>query len=124
MIEKENDLLLQVPKKTDDTIKLYVDGVFIDSLDVNQVCQYRYNILKYIYETEDSSILDRFYFIGHQDTNDKPGEEIKIQMDIYGNFSDSPYELNYVRRHTMNILRMARNNIETITKIENKKEED
>ena len=41
MIEKENDLLLQVPKKTDDTIKLYVDGVFIDRLDVNQVCQYQ-----------------------------------------------------------------------------------
>lgn len=69
MVEKENDLLLQVPKKTDDTIKLYVDGVFIDSLDVNQVCQYRYNILKYIYETEDSSVLDRFYFIGIQTIN-------------------------------------------------------
>ena len=120
MVEKENDVLLQVPKKTDDTIKLYVDGVFIDSLDVIQVWQYRYNILKYIYETEDSSILDRFYFIGHQDTNDKPGEEIQIQMDIYGNFSASPYELNYVRRHMMNIMRMERDNIETITKIQSK----
>ena len=124
MIEKENDLLLQIPKKVDDTIKLYVDGVFIDSLDVIQVWQYRYNILKYIYETEDSSVLDRFYFIGHQDTNDKPGEEIKIQMDIYGNFSDVPYEHNHVRRHLFNIMRMKRNNIETIAKIENKKEED
>ena len=123
MVEKENDVLLQVPKKTDDTIKLYVDGVFIDNLDVIQVCQYRYNILKYIYETEDSSVLDRFYFIGHQDTNDKPGEEIQIQMDIYGNFSASPYELNYVRRHMMEIMRMERNNIETIAKIENKMEE-
>ena len=123
MVEKENDVLLQVPKKTDDTIKLYVDGVFIDNLDVIQVCQYRYNILKYIYETEDSSILDRFYFIGHQDTNDKPGEEIKIQMDIYGNFSDVPYEHNYTRRHIMNIMKMTRNNIETITKIESKYED-
>ena len=120
MIEKENDLLLQIPKKVDDTIKLYVDGVFIDRLDVNQVCQYRYNILKYIYETEDSSILDRFYFIGHQDTNDKPGEEIQIQMDIYGNFSASPYELNYVRRYMMKIMKMERDNIETIEKIQNK----
>lgn len=124
MVEKENDLLLQIPKKVDDTIKLYVDGVFIDNLDVIQVCQYRYNILKYIYETEDSSVLDRFYFIGHQDTNDKPGEEIKIQMDIYGSFSDVPYEFNYARRHILNIMRLTRNNIETITKIENKKEED
>ena len=120
MVEKETDLLLQVPKKIDNTIKLYVDGKFIDSLDVNQVCQYQYNILKYIYETEDTSILDRFYFIGHQDTNDKPGEEIKIQMDIYGNLSDYPYELNYVRRYMMEIIRMGRNNIETITKIKNK----
>ena len=120
MIQKETNLLLQVPKKKYDTIELYVDGMFINRLDVNQVCQYRYNILKYIYETEDSSILDRFYFIGHQDTNDKPGEEIQIQMDIYGNFSASPYELNYVRRYMMEIMRMERNNIETITKIENK----
>ena len=124
MIEKENDLLLQVPKKTDDTIKLYVDGVFIDNLDVIQVCQYRYNILKYIYETEDSSILDRFYFIGHQDTNDKPGEEIKIQMDIYGNFSDAPYQHNDVRRHLSNSTRLTRNNTETIPNIDNKQEAD
>ena len=120
MTEKETNLLLQVPNKVDDTIKLYVDGVFIDRLNVNQVCQYRYNVLKYIYETEDSSILDRFYFIWHKDTNDKPGEEIQIQMDIYGNFSDSPYELNYVRRHMMEIMRMERKNIEIITKIQNK----
>lgn len=120
MTEKETDLLLQVPKKVDDTIKLYVDGVFVDNLDINQICQYQYNILKYIYETEDSSILDRFYFIGHQDTNDKPGEEIQIQMDIYGNFSDSPYELNHERRYTREIIEMERNNIETIAKIQNK----
>ena len=119
MTEKETDLLLKVPNKIDDTIKLYVDGVFIDRLDVNQVCQYRYNILKYIYETEDSSILNRFYFIGHQDTNDKPGEEIQIQMDIYGNFSDSPYELNHERRYIREIIEMERNNIENITKIQN-----
>lgn len=41
-------------------------------------------------------------------------------MDIYGNFSNSTYELNYVRRHMMEIMRMERNNIETITKIQNK----
>lgn len=106
MTEKETDLLLRVPNKIDDTIKLYVYGVFIDRLDVNQVCQYRYNILKYINETGDSSILDKFYFIVHKDTNNKPGEEIQIQMDIYGNFSNSTYELNYVRRHMMEIMRM------------------
>ena len=123
MTQKENNLLLQVPEKIDDTIKLYVDGEFIDRLDVKQVCQYRINILNYIYETGDSSILNRFYFIGHRDTDDKPGEEIQIQMDIHGNFSDSPYELNYVRRYTLKTIRLERNNIETITKIQNKTKE-
>lgn len=108
MTQEEKDVLMKVPKKINDTIKLYVDGEFIDRLNVNQVCQYQHDILKYIYETGDSSILNRFYFICHQDTDDEPGEEIKIQMDIYGNFSDSPYEMNYVRRYMLKILRMER----------------
>lgn len=120
MIEKETNLLLQIPNKIDDTIELYVDGVFIDRLNVNQVNQYRINVLRYIYETGDSSILNRFYFVGHKDSNDKPGEEIQIQMDIYGNLSWLPYEMNYVRRHMMELMKMERDNIETITKIENK----
>lgn len=120
MTQNGNDLLLQVPKKLDDTLKLYVDGDFVDRLDVKQVCQYRANILNYIYKTGDSSILNRFYFVGHQDINDIPGEEIQIQMDIRGNFSDSPYELNYVRRYTLEIIRMVRNNTEIIKKIQNK----
>lgn len=120
MIEKETNLLLQIPNKIDDTIELYVDGVFIDRLNVNQVNQYRINVLRYIYETGDSSILNRFYFVGHKDSNDNPGEEIQIQMDIYGNLSWLPYEMNYVRRHMMELMKMERDNIETITKIENK----
>ena len=81
MTQEQKDLLLQIPNKLDDTLYLYVDGVFVDRLDVNQVNQYRINVLKYIYKTGDSSILNRFYFIGHKDTNDMPGEEIKIKMD-------------------------------------------
>ena len=76
-MSKSKDLLLQIPNKVNDTVSLYVDGVFIDKLDVNQVNQYRINVLKYIYETGDSSILSRFYFVGHEDTNDIPGEELK-----------------------------------------------
>ena len=109
MTQKEDNLLLQVPKKIDDTLKLYVDGEFIDRLDINQVNQYRINILNYIYETGDSSILNRFYFVGHQDTNDIPGEEIQIQMeDLYGNLSDLPYEMNHVRRHMWTLMKMGR----------------
>mgnify|MGYP003290300777 CR=1 FL=1 len=108
MKQEDKDLLLQIPKKLDDTVRLYVDGVFIDRLDVNQVNQYRINVLKYIYETGDSSILNRFYFIGHKDTNDTPDEEIKIKMDEKGNFSNSPYEMNHVRRHMCALLKMER----------------
>ena len=108
MTQNEKDLLLQIPNKLDDTIKLYVDGVFVDGLDVNQVNQYRINVLKYIYETGDSSILNRFYFVGHKDSNDIPGEEIKMEMDEKGNFSNSPYEMNHVRRHMVTLLKMER----------------
>ena len=112
-MKQEKDLLLQIPKKLDDTVRLYVDGVFVDRLDVNQVNQYRINVLKYIYETGDSSILNRFYFVGHKDTNDMPGEEIKIEMDEKGNFTNYPYEMSYVRRHLWTILKMEREFDET-----------
>ena len=62
----------------------------------------------YIKETGDSSILNRFYFVGHKDTNDVPGEEIKMEMDEKGNFSNSPYEMNHVRRHMYTLLKMER----------------
>lgn len=109
MTQENKDLLLQqIPNKLDDTVRLYVDGVFVDRLDVNQVNQYRINVLKYIYETGDSSILNRFYFVGHKDTNDVPGKEIKIEMDDIGNLSDFPYEMAHVRRHMWTLMEMER----------------
>lgn len=108
MTQENKDLLLQIPNKVDDTVKLYVDGVFVDRLDVNQVHQYQINVLKYIYETGDFSILNKFYFVGHEDTNDEPGEEIKVEMDERGNLSDLPYEMAYVRRHMWTLFNMAR----------------
>lgn len=115
MIQEQKDLLLHIPNKLDDTVKLYVDGVFIDRLDVNQVNQYRINVLKYIYETGDSSILNRFYFVGHEDTNDVPGEEIKVEMDEKGNLSDQPYEMSYVRRHMLTLINMGINKYGHVT---------
>ncbi len=109
MLQNENDLLLQIPNKLDDTVKLYVDGVFVDSLDVNQVNQYRINVVKYIHETGDSSILNRFYFVGHKDTDDMPGKEFKMEMDEKGNLSDLPYEMAHVRRHMRALIIMDMN---------------
>lgn len=104
--QEQKDLLLQIPNKLDDTVCLYVDGEFVDRLDVNQVNQYRINVVKYIYKTGDSSILNRFYFVGHKDTNDIPGEEIKIEMDEKGNLSNQPYEMSHVRRHMWILIKM------------------
>jgi len=112
MTENEKDLLLQIPNKLDDTVRLYVDGVFIDRLDVNQVNQYRINVVKYINETGDSSILNRFYFVGHKDTNTVPGEEIKMEMDEKGNLSDLPYEMAHVRRHMWTLIKMDKGYID------------
>lgn len=106
MTQEQKDLLLQIPNKLDDTVCLYVDGIFVDRLDVNQVNQYRINVVKYIYETGDSSILNRFYFVGHKDTETTPGEEIKIEMDNEGNISDIPYEMAHVRRHMWTLIKM------------------
>lgn len=108
MTQEEKDLLLQIPNKLGSTVRLYVDGVFVGRLDVNQVNQYRINVLKYIHETGDSSILNRFYFVGHKDTNDVPGEEIKIKMDMIGNLSALPYEMSHVRRHMWTLMKMER----------------
>ena len=116
---EQKDLLLQIPDKLDDTVKLYVDGVFVDRLDVNQVNQYRINVVKYINETGDSSILNRFYFVGHKDSNYIPGEEIKIEMDEKGNISDIPYEMAHVRRHMYTLIKMDREYIEYCSKIKN-----
>lgn len=120
MKQEDKDLLLQIPDKLDDTVKLYVDGVFVDRLDVNQVNQYRINVVKYINETGDSSILNRFYFVGHKDSNNIPGEEIKIEMDEKGNISDIPYEMAHVRRHMYTLIEMDREYIEYRSKIKNK----
>ena len=108
MKQEQNDLLLQIPNKLDDTVKLYVDGEFVDRLDINQVNQYRINVLKHVYETGDSSILNRFYFVGHKDTNDVPGGEVKMEMDEIGNLTELPYEMAHVRRHMWTLMKMER----------------
>lgn len=101
------DILLQIPDKINDKVALYVDNIFVDNLDINQVNQYRINIATYIKNTGDLSILKRFYFVGHEDSNDMPGKEIKFYMeDAQGNLSKSPWEMNHVRRHMLTLLRI------------------
>ena len=106
--------VLNIPEITNNTIQYFVDGEFVENVTVDQVNQIRENVINYIIENKDKSILDKFYFVGHRDSNDKPGEEIKITMDVFGNFSDLPWEMNHVRRSMMRLMSVERINNELL----------
>ena len=110
--------VLNIPEITNNTIQYFVDGEFVENVTVDQVNQIRENVINYIIENKDKSILDKFYFVGHRDSNDKPGEEIKITMDVFGNFSDLPWEMNHVRRSMMRLMIVERINNELLHSLE------
>lgn len=114
--EDKEQILLTIPTITNDKLKLFVDDVFIGELDVNQVNEYRVNIVTYITQTGDKSITDRFYFVGHEDTDDVMRDEIKITMDAIGNFSHMPYECSHVRRDMRKLMKIE---LERINKVKN-----
>ena len=111
--------VLEIPKVTNTTLQYFVDGEYVDNVDVNEVNQIRENVLKYIVATKDASILNRFYFIGHKDSNDKMGEEVKITMDSFGNFSDLPWEMSHVRRSMMHLMEIGRKHCELLNSFNN-----
>lgn len=110
--------VLNIPEITNNTIQYFVDGEFVENVTVDQVNQIRENVINYIIENKDKSILDKFYFVGHRDSNDKGGEEIKITMDVFGNFSDLPWEMNHVRRSMMRLMSVERINHELLHSLE------
>lgn len=113
--------VLEIPKITNTTLQYFIDGKYIDNVDVNEVNKIRENVLMYIVDTKDVSILNRFYFIGHKDTNNgKMGEDVKITMDNFGNFSDLPWEMAHVRRSMMHLMEIGRKYSELLYKLENK----
>ena len=115
------ETVLQIPRITNTTIQYFVDGEFIDNVTVDEVNKIRENVLEYIVDTKDISILNRFYFIGHKDTNTgKMGEEIKMTMDNFGNLSDLPWEMAHVRRSMMRLIRIGHDNVELLNGFENK----
>lgn len=110
--------VLNIPEIVNNTIQYFADGKFVCNVTVDQVNQIRENVINYIIENKDKSILDKFYFVGHRDSNDKPGEEIKITMDVFGNFSDLPWEMNHVRRSMMRLMSVERINNELLHSLE------
>lgn len=111
--------VLQIPRITNTTIQYFVDNEFVDNVTVDEVNKIRENVLEYIVNTKDISILNRFYFIGHKDTNDgKMGEEVKMTMDNYGNLSDLPWEMSHVRRSMMRLMEIGHDNSELLYSFE------
>jgi len=111
--------VFEIPKITNTTIQYFVDGEYVDNVDINEVNKIRENVLLHIIETKDASILNRFYFVGHKDTNTgKMGEEIKITMDSFGNFSDFPWEMSHVRRSMMHLMEIGREHSELLYSFE------
>ena len=97
---------ITIPNVTDNALKLFVDNEYLGEVTTDQLSKIRVDIVEHINKTGDTSILDTFYLIGHKDSNTKMGEEIRITMDSDGNLSDSPWEINHVRRDILKLIRM------------------
>ena len=102
---------ITIPEIANTKLKLFVNNEFLGEVTTEQSCQIRLDVCQYIKETNDTSILDTFYFVGHKDSNDEMGEEeIKITMDEYGNFSHSAWEIMHVRRSMLKLIRLRSDN--------------
>lgn len=106
-----NIFKIEIPIITDNMLKLFVNNEFVGEVNTEQVNLIRLNVYKYIVETGDTSVLDTFYFIGHEDSDYAMGKEIKITMDEDANFSDLPWELAHVRRCMKALMKIDRKKI-------------
>lgn len=107
----ENNFKIEIPVITDNMLKLFVNNEFVGEVNTDQVNLIRLNVYKYIDETGDTSILDTFYFIGHEDSDYAMGKEIKITMCKNGNFSNLSWEMCHVRRSLKAMMEMDRKKI-------------
>lgn len=98
---------IEIPEIANTKMKLFVNDEYVGDVTTEQSSQIRIDVCKYINETNDTSILDTFYFIGHRDSNGEMGEEIKITMDEYGNLSDFSWEITHIRRDMLKLLQLA-----------------
>lgn len=99
--------ILEIPRITNTTLRYFVDDEYVDNVTVEEVNKIRENVLEHIVATKDASILKRFYFVGHKDSNDKMGEEIVITMDCWGNLSDVAWEMSHVRRSMKHLMKIG-----------------
>lgn len=106
-------LNITIPKLNDITVKVYVDDEYIGEACSEQVNKIRIDVVKYIDKTNDESVLDRVYFLGHEDSNKGTmGPEVKVTIeDRYGNLSTLPWEMAHTRRDMFQLMRIANNDI-------------
>lgn len=93
---------ITVPQIDDNLAKLYIDDKFVGNINSVQLAKLSVEISEYIKETEDTSILNTFYLIGH-DTNDCH-KEIKVYMAKNGFLTDRLWEFNHVQRYLFDLL--------------------
>lgn len=94
-----NNFNIEIPKLTDTKVKVFYDNKFIGEATNEQVNKIRISIVEYILNSGDLFVLDKFYLVGHKDSNKEMSEEeIKVTMDKYGNLSDLPWEMAHTRR--------------------------
>ena len=60
---------ITIPEINDATLKLFVNDEFLGNVTVEQLSKIRVDMVEYINETGDTSIVDTFYLIGHEDSN-------------------------------------------------------
>ena len=102
---------INIPTIQNDTIKLFVNGEYKGEVTFLQSLIIRKDVTEYIIDTNDKSILDTFYFIGHVDSNDVPGKEIKLTMDMFGNLSGVPFEQSHIRRSMYECMKGTREHL-------------
>lgn len=105
---------ITIPELKDIKVKVYVDDKYIGEACTEQVNKIRIDVVNYIQETNDESILDRLYFLGHEDSNKGiMGPEVKVCIeDRLGNLSTVPWEMAHTRRDMLQLMKISNPDID------------
>ena len=104
-MEKEN-FKVDVPVIENSTAKLYVNGQYKGEINEIQLLKLKIQVLDYLKETKDESILDTIYFVGHEDSpsDEMPAKIIKTTMNKHGYLVEELWELNHSIRALMKLI--------------------
>lgn len=104
-MEKEN-FKVDVPVIENSTAKLYVNNQYKGEINEIQLFKLKIQVLDYLKETKDKSILDTFYFVGHEDSpsDEMPEKIIKTTMNKHGYLEEELWELNHSIRALLKLI--------------------